>query len=707
MTTVVYHKLNNGLIISVLDAQNRPGALLSNAKNTLPQTDATLHSIAMFCSLDDAVALSVFHYCNNYLELERPSNEDVKKVMEFSEEVQMGKHTPELLPLNGFSKDQLENWLCRCPASFVRCTLAPYAYRLYTLSEMDRHSGEPAIAWTADPDTLRFDLPPQADSGMEDGRARRALKREKLAAAFWIYGSVSSLPSLKVLQVACWVLLNCKLSVDQAHTDTIWNDQGKPTVLFRFLVFPVEESAASEASLQLIAEKALVDLRQAMGSSTRELAQCISSSPERSRVFSHSDSSFSDDSSENMSSEESSYLGASTMQQVVRSGALLKQQRHGLLRLWQRRWFHLTGHVLAYSKALDSSVFKTLNLLHLTIVLSDARKHAFCLANADGKSVLNLACSSEQERAQWWQAIKSAQRSVELPRTEGALTPRETDWDSEAMLQYQRLCCLGRGATGKVWKVRDRETGDMLAVKMMSKDQIARQHLENVVMAEKAILQRLKHPFVVGLHASFETPTKLCLVLDYHSGGTLLELLKKWTRIPQAVAQFYATEIALALKYLHSQNVIHRDLKTSNVLINGSGHAILSDFGIAVGCLEAQTFCGTPDYLAPEVVAHRTYTAAVDWWCYGVALYHMLVGKLPFMSEGTNAGGTIYRNILSDDPDYSSAALTPDATSLLKGLLQKDPDRRFSFEQLVAEPFFEAVDWAAALRMKLPCPSFP
>eukprot|EP00668_Euglena_longa_P008180 GGOE01009845.1.p1 GENE.GGOE01009845.1~~GGOE01009845.1.p1 ORF type:complete len:809 (-),score=225.90 GGOE01009845.1:554-2671(-) len=705
MTTVVRHRSNTGFIVSVLDAQNCPGTLLNNVKNTLPQTETMMHNIDVFCSLDDAVALSVYHYCNDYHELEKPSNEDVEKVAQFAEEVQLGKHAPDLLPLSDYSRERLENWLRRCSAYFVRCTFKSYTYRMYVLDRVARQSGQPGIAWLADPDNLRFDLPPRADSGMEDNRAKRAQKRKKLATAFWIYGSVSSVPNIKVLQIACRVLLVHKLNIERAHTDIIWTDQGKPTILFRFFVFPTEELVSSQADLQDIADKAVTNLTEVMATANHEATQCVSSSPDRSKLHFKSNSWSSVGSSGNVSSEGSSDLAPFTAQNFELSGYLLKR-RHGLLRLWQKRWFHLSGHVLAYSKTKKSNVFKTFDLLNVNLVLTDSRKHAFCLNEVDGKNALYLACSNEQERAQWLHAIKSAQ-SFELPRTEGALTPRETDWDSEVLLRYQRICCLGRGTTGKVWKVRDRETGDMLAVKMMSKDQIARQHLENVVMAEKAILQRLKHPFVVGLHASFETPTKLCLVLDYHSGGTLLELLKKWTRIPQAVAQFYATEIALALKYLHSQNVIHRDLKTSNVLINGSGHAILSDFGIAVGCLEAQTFCGTPDYLAPEVVAHRTYTAAVDWWCYGVALYHMLVGKLPFMSEGTNAGGTIYRNILSDDPDYSSAALTPDATSLLKGLLQKDPDRRFSFEQLVAEPFFEAVDWAAALRMKLPCPSFP
>eukprot|EP00667_Euglena_gracilis_P019663 EG_transcript_21111 len=263
MTTVVRHRSNTGFIVSVLDSQNCPGTLLNNVKNTLPQTETMMHSIDVFCSLDDAVALSVYHYCNDYHELEKPSVADVEKVVQYAEEIQLGKHAPDLLPLSDYSRERLENWLRRCSAYFVRCTFKSYTYRIYVLDNIARQSGQPAIAWIADPDNLRFDLPPRADSGMEDVRAKRAQKRKKLATAFWIYGSVSSVPNIKVLQSACRVLLMHKLNIERAHTDTVWNEQGKPTILFRFFVFPTEGLAASAADLHGVAERAIADLRQA------------------------------------------------------------------------------------------------------------------------------------------------------------------------------------------------------------------------------------------------------------------------------------------------------------------------------------------------------------------------------------------------------------------------------------------------------------
>eukprot|EP00667_Euglena_gracilis_P001080 EG_transcript_1080 len=692
--------MNSGFVISILDAQSSPGGLLNNVKTTLPQTEAMLHSIDVFCSLDDTLCLSVFHYCNDHHELEQPSETDLKRVLQYVEAVQLGEHSPQLLPRSDFSEERLQQWLWRCPASFLRSTFTPYIYRMYLLDTSPRN-GQPVIAWFADPDNMDLDLPLRVDGGAAMDHAKRTQKQAKLATAFWIYGCVSSMPNIKVLQLVCRVLLAHKLNIEQTHTTSVWDNQGKLTILFSFLVFPMEDHTSPVVHMWDAAEKVVADLRQA---AVQEMAHSLPTSP--GPDHSKGKTWFSEDSSENVSSEESSELGASTMWHSERSGYLLKQRRHGVLRLWQKRWVNLTGHILAYSKPKDSTSLKTLDVLHYTVVLSDARKHAFCLTEADGKSVLCLACNSEQERAQWLQAIKAAQKA-EAARVEAVISPRETDWDTEVLQRYHRDRCLGRGATGKVWKVLDRETGEMRALKMMCKDQIVRQHLEGVVMAEKAILQRLRHPFVVGLHASFETPTKLCLLLDYYSGGTLQDLLEKWTRIPQSTAQFYATEIALALKYLHSQNIIHRDLKASNVLITGSGHAILSDFGIASCCREATTFCGTPDYLAPEVVSHRTYTAAVDWWCYGVALYHMLSGVMPFASQGTNSGGTIYRNILSDEPDYPSDVLSAAAISVLKGLLQKDPAQRFGFDQLGAEPFFADVDWDAALQMKIPCPYLP
>jgi len=389
------------------------------------------------------------------------------------------------------------------------------------------------------------------------------------------------------------------------------------------------------------------------------------------------------------------------------SGILMKQRRRGLLHFWQPRWVELQGIILVYSKSKESCKQKTMVLRNFQLAYCAGRKFAFSLVDQRGKTALSLACSSALEQAAWWKAILAAQRNPSKANDSSLSRDKDVEWDGEVMARYQRVTCLGRGSTGKVWKVRDRETGDLLAMKMISKELVQRQNLEDGVMAERGILEHLRHPFVVTLHRCFQTATKLCFVLDYYSGGTLQDLVDQWTRIPEAVTRFYATEIALALQYLHSKNIIHRDLKLCNVLINGAGHAILTDFGIATSSSEAHTFCGTPHYLAPEVLNHQPYTKAVDWWCYGVTVYQMLTGTLPFVSQGLGTEATVYRTILNDDPNFQINSLSPAAITLLKGLLEKEPWRRTAFDTLRREPFFEAVDWAAAEGQKIPCPYIP
>ena len=164
---------------------------------------------------------------------------------------------------------------------------------------------------------------------------------------------------------------------------------------------------------------------------------------------------------------------------------------------------------------------------------------------------------------------------------------------------------------------------------------------------------------------------------------------------------------AFMCRYLHSHQIIHRDMKLTNVLISGSGHAIVTDFGLATSSPQAHTFCGTPQYLAPEVLEHRTYTNAVDWWCYGVVLYSLLTSKLPFNSQGQGLGGTMYRNILGVEPEFDHEHLTLNATSLLQGLMEKNPAQRLGVEQIIGHPFFKSVDWQAMENLEVPSPYKP
>lgn len=154
--------------------------------------------------------------------------------------------------------------------------------------------------------------------------------------------------------------------------------------------------------------------------------------------------------------------------------------------------------------------------------------------------------------------------------------------------------------------------------------------VKHIMSERNVLLGNVNHPFLVGLHFSFQTPAKLYFVLDYVNGGELFFHLQREKRFAVSRAQFYAAEITSAVGYLHSLNIVYRDLKPENILLDGQGHVVLTDFGlckedVAPGGTTA-TFCGTPEYLAPEVLKKHSYGRAVDWWCLGCVTYEMICG---------------------------------------------------------------------------------
>jgi serine/threonine protein kinase len=187
---------------------------------------------------------------------------------------------------------------------------------------------------------------------------------------------------------------------------------------------------------------------------------------------------------------------------------------------------------------------------------------------------------------------------------------------------FELLKVLGKGSFGKVLQVRKKDTGRIYAMKVLSKKDIAQRHEIGHTMSERNVLMRLHNPFLVGLKFSFQTPDKLYLVLDYMNGGELFYHLQKETAFTEERAKFYISEIVVALEYLHKYNIIYRDLKPENVLLDTTGHVALTDFGLCKENMttdaQTTTFCGTAEYLAPEVLMGGGYGKAVDWWSLGI-----------------------------------------------------------------------------------------
>jgi serum/glucocorticoid-regulated kinase 2 len=265
---------------------------------------------------------------------------------------------------------------------------------------------------------------------------------------------------------------------------------------------------------------------------------------------------------------------------------------------------------------------------------------------------------------------------------------------------------IGRGSFGKVIQVRKRDTGDIFAMKVLKKEVIIRENMIGHTKQEKSILQRIQHPFIVNLKFAFQTPEKLYLVMEYLGGGELFFHLKKDGRFKEDRARFYTSEITMAIEHLHNNSIIYRDLKPENIVLSHDGHLGLTDFGLAKTFISSgaptYTFCGTPEYLAPEILMGVGHNKAVDWWSLGVLLYEMLTGIPPFYSENVNE---MYELILKA-PLHFPEYVSPNARSVLKGLLERDPKNRLGSgptdgAEIRAHPFFATIDWSDLFDKKI------
>lgn len=277
---------------------------------------------------------------------------------------------------------------------------------------------------------------------------------------------------------------------------------------------------------------------------------------------------------------------------------------------------------------------------------------------------------------------------------------------------FELLKVVGKGSFGKVLQVRKRDTNRIYAMKVLvKKDIVERQEIQHT-LSERNVLIQATSPFLVGLKFSFQTPEKLYLVLDYMNGGELFYHLQNETAFSEERAKFYTAELVLALRHLHKYNIVYRDLKPENILLDSNGHVSLTDFGL---CKEnvsfddtTNTFCGTAEYLAPEVLTGQGYGKAVDWWSLGILFFEMTTGLPPFYSENTNL---MYKKILHNQllfpPGYSEKG-----QSLVRGLLERDPRRRLGggpsdAVEVQNHVFFSNIDWEKLYKKQVKPPFKP
>lgn len=260
------------------------------------------------------------------------------------------------------------------------------------------------------------------------------------------------------------------------------------------------------------------------------------------------------------------------------------------------------------------------------------------------------------------------------------------------------LKVIGKGSYGKVVLVKHAKEGKLYAMKILRKENIiSRNHLEHTKI-ERHVLKRVSHPFIVKLYFAFQTSKKIYFILEYCPGGELFFHLSKFTEFSEEVVKFYASEVILALQYLHKLNIIYRDLKPENILLDEYGHIRLTDFGLSKegisDNISAKSLCGTPEYLAPEIISQSGHGRAVDWWSLGILIFEMLTGTLPFNNSNRKI---LFEKIKTEDLVYPKK-ISPVAVDLLKKLFQKNPNKRLGSgetdaKEIMDHPFFQNVNW--------------
>uniref|UniRef100_A0A8C1MKT1 protein kinase C n=1 Tax=Cyprinus carpio TaxID=7962 RepID=A0A8C1MKT1_CYPCA len=283
-----------------------------------------------------------------------------------------------------------------------------------------------------------------------------------------------------------------------------------------------------------------------------------------------------------------------------------------------------------------------------------------------------------------------------------------------SLKDFKCVAVLGRGHFGKVLLAEYSITGEMFAIKALKKgDVVARDEVESL-MCEKRIFETVnsvRHPFLVNLFACFQTKEHVCFVMEYAAGGDLMMHIHADV-FSEPRATFYAACVVLGLQFLHEHKIVYRDLKLDNLLLDTEGFVKIADFGLCKEGMgyrdKTSTFCGTPEFLAPEVLTETSYTRAVDWWGLGVLIFEMLVGESPFPGDDEEE---VFDSIVNDEVRYPRF-LSTEAISVMRRLLRRNPERRLGAGERDAEDvkkhlFFRNIDWDGLLAKKVKPPFVP
>uniref|UniRef100_A0A3Q1CNU2 non-specific serine/threonine protein kinase n=2 Tax=Percomorphaceae TaxID=1489872 RepID=A0A3Q1CNU2_AMPOC len=421
-------------------------------------------------------------------------------------------------------------------------------------------------------------------------------------------------------------------------------------------------------------------------------------------------------------------------QNVVKEGWV--QKRGEYIKNWRPRYFLLKtdGSFIGYKdKPQDSDLAYPLNNFSVAkcqlMKTERPKPNTFIIRCLQWTTVIERTfhVDTPDERDEWAEAIQMVAESLAKQEEEGILCSptsqienvNEEEMDTsishykrKTMNDFDYLKLLGKGTFGKVILVREKASGTYYAMKILKKEVIIAKDEVAHTLTESRVLKNTRHPFLTSLKYSFQTKDRLCFVMEYVNGGELFFHLSRERVFSEDRTRFYGAEIVSALDYLHSAKIVYRDLKLENLMLDKDGHIKITDFGL---CKEGitdtatmKTFCGTPEYLAPEVLEDNDYGRAVDWWGLGVVTYEMMCGRLPFYNQDHEK---LFELILMEEIKFPRT-LSADAKSLLSGLLIKDPNKRLGggpddAKEIMRHSFFGTIDWQDVYDKKLVPPFQP
>jgi len=385
---------------------------------------------------------------------------------------------------------------------------------------------------------------------------------------------------------------------------------------------------------------------------------------------------------------------------------------------WKKRFLVIEKTVISYYTnefKRDKKGEIRINAINNVKPLASYKNRSFVFSVVTPNRTYYIQGSDDEHRKSWMDAINEVLERGRNPSvltkttSSSSLTPTAKEPLKVTVSDFQQLKVIGRGGFGRVLLVKKKDNGQYYAMKILKKSSIVNRGEVTHTRTEKSVLARIDHPFLAKLYWSFQTEEHLYFIMDFINGGELFFHLSIEKKFSEDRAKFYAAEIISGISYLHQHGIIYRDLKPENILLDRAGHVIMTDFGLSKEGLNdtndrTGTFCGTPEYLAPEVISGDSYTKSIDWWSVGTLIFEMLTGLPPFYDQNEEA---MYEKIMKSDIKFP-IFVSNEAADLIQKFLTRDQVSRLQdYEVIKKHPWFRSLNWEKLLKREITPPFIP